>query len=444
MPRRLAPGLALCSLLLAGPARAQELVTLSQAVSDTLAHNPSLVRARASVQEADATRRESRANYFPHLVFSEVWQRSDQPVFAFGALLSARQFTQADFAVGRLNSPGATTLFTGRIGVHQLIFDGGGSRAGVEAATRGRDAVQAGADAVAADLTLAATRAYGKVLSADAARRAAATAVTSAAEDVRRAERRRDVGTATDADVLAMAVHAADMRQREIQADGDAAIARAELNRLMGAAIDRTYQVEEPPAPEAEAMAVDFAALAAEAERARPELIRATAERASAEAALKQARAVWYPAVSVDAGYQGDGLSFADRAGSWMVAGEVRWALSLGGAESARVAAAEAALASVRASETDARAAVRVDLFAALKRLEAARARLATGVTAVEQARESQRILRNRYDAGLAGVNDVLRAATAELDAEAQRIAALVDAITARAELMRALGRSAQ
>ena len=442
MLRRLAPGLALCSLLLPGPARAQALVTLSQAVSDTLANNPSLVRARASVQEAEATRREARANYFPHLVFSEAWQRSDQPVFAFGALLSSRQFTQADFAVDRLNSPGATSLFTGRIGVHQLIFDGGGSRAGVEAASRSRDAVQAGADAVAADLALAATRAYGKVLSADAAHRAAATAVTSADEDVHRAERRRDAGTATEADVLAMSVHAADMRQREIQAAGDAAIARAELNRLMGAAIDRTYQVEEPPAPEA--MAADVAALSAEGERSRPELIRATAERASAEAALKQARAVWYPAVSVDAGYQGDGLSFADRAGSWMVAGEVRWALSLGGAESARVAAAEAVRASTRASETDARAAIHVDVFAALKRLEAARARLATGVTAVSQARESQRILRNRFDAGLAGVNDVLRAATAELDAEAQRVAALVDAITARAEVMRALGRSAQ
>ena len=275
MLRRLAPGLALCGLLLPATARAQALVTLSQAVSDTLANNPALVRAQASVQEAEAARRNARASYFPHLVFSEAWQRSDQPVFAFGALLSARQFTAADFAVDRLNSPGATSLFTGRLGVHQLIFDGGGSRAAVEAASRDRDAAQAGADAIAADLALAATRAYGKVLSADAARRAAATAVTSAAEDVRHAERRRDAGTATDADVLALAVHAADMRQREIQAEGDAAVARAELNRLMGAPIDRTYLVEEPPAPEA--VSADVAALSAEAERARPELTRAQA-----------------------------------------------------------------------------------------------------------------------------------------------------------------------
>ena len=148
--------------------------------------------------------------------------------------------------------------------------------------------------------------------------------------------------------------------------------------------------------------------------------------------------------MSVDAGYQSDGLNFSDRAASWMVGGELRWALSIGGGESARVAAAEAVLSAARAAETDAKAAVHVEVFAAVKRLDAARARLATGVTAVEQARESERILRNRYDAGLASAGDVLRAATAELDADAQRVAALVDAITARAELTRALGRSPQ
>ena len=433
---------AVFTLSLSNPASAQDVVTLSQAVNAVLAHNPALEGARASVQEADANRRGARAHYFPQISFTESWQRSDQPVFAFGALLSAQRFTAADFAVDRLNSPGATNLFTSRIGVHQMIFDGGGSRAGVDAATRGRDAAQAGLDAAAADLALAATRAYGRVVSADAALRAAATAVASAQEDVHRAERRRDAGTATDADVLAMSVHEADMRQRQIQAEGDAAIARAELNRLMGAAIERTYQVQEPPAPDA--VTADIPALAAEADAARPALLRAAAERAAAEAAARQARAAWYPSVSVDAGYQSDGLNFSDRAASWMVGGELRWALSIGGGESARVAAAEAVLSAARAAETDAKAAVHVEVFAAVKRLDAARARLATGVIAVEQARESERILRNRYDAGLASAGDVLRAATAELDADAQRVAALVDAITARAELTRALGRSPQ
>src|SRR3990167_7826453 len=67
----------------------------------------------------------------------------------------------------------------------------------------------------------------------------------AAREDVARAERRRDAGTVTEADVLSLAVHVADLRQRTIQADGDAAILRAQLNRLMGAPVNGRFSVQE-------------------------------------------------------------------------------------------------------------------------------------------------------------------------------------------------------
>ena len=74
-------------------------------------------------------------------------------------------------------------------------------------------------------------------------------------------------------------------------------------------------------------------------------------------------------------------------------------------------------------------------------RLESARARLAVGRAAVAQSRESQRIIRDRYENGLAGVGDVLRAAQALLDAEMQQTAAEADVITGAAALDRAVGR---
>jgi outer membrane protein TolC len=77
----------------------------------------------------------------------------------------------------------------------------------------------------------------------------------------------------------------------------------------------------------------------------------------------------------------------------------------------------------------------------AFHQLENARARRAASAAAVDEARESQRITRDRFDAGLAPVNDVLRASTAVLDADADRIAALVDSIVAGAALRRAVGR---
>jgi outer membrane protein TolC len=61
--------------------------------------------------------------------------------------------------------------------------------------------------------------------------------------------------------------------------------------------------------------------------------------------------------------------------------------------------------------------------------------------SAIGQAREGQRIIRDRYDSGLADIVAVLRAAQAVLDAEAQAIAARVDLTVQHARLTAAVGR---
>ena len=81
-------------------------------------------------------------------------------------------------------------------------------------------------------------------------------------------------------------------------------------------------------------------------------------------------------------------------------------------------------------------------MISALRRVEASRARYDVGRATVDQARESQRIIRDRFEAGVAPVNDVLRASTALLDAEGHRVSALVDTMVAQAMLHRALGRA--
>jgi outer membrane protein TolC len=84
---------------------------------------------------------------------------------------------------------------------------------------------------------------------------------------------------------------------------------------------------------------------------------------------------------------------------------------------------------------------IEVDVRAALAQLAAARAREETGRATLTQARESQRIVRDRYESGLTTVTDVLRAAEATLDAEARATAAETDVILQSVALDRALGR---
>ena len=84
---------------------------------------------------------------------------------------------------------------------------------------------------------------------------------------------------------------------------------------------------------------------------------------------------------------------------------------------------------------------IEVEVRAALAQLMAAGAREEAGRTALAQARESQRIIRDRYETGLATVTDVLRAAEATLDAESRATAAELDVILQTVALERAMGR---
>jgi outer membrane protein TolC len=422
---------------------AQEPLTLESAVQTALARNAGLRAVRAGVSEADAQVDEAHSGWFPRISVAETWQRGDQPVFVFSSLLASRQFGPQNFAIDALNHPDPIGFYRTSIALEQLIFDAGRQRSAVDGAQSRRDIAQFSSDEAAAALVLATVQAYGRTLTADAAQRAAEAVLEAGREDLTRTSQRRDTGVASDADVLALVAHVADLQQRAIHHRGEAAVSRAELNRLMGAPIDREYQVAQPPDANAVVLAAtSVEVLLAEAERSRPELRRAASGQQLADAERRSARAALIPRVAAQAAFDISGTQFNDRASAWLIGAEVRWNLSLGGAEAARLRAATDARSRAAAEAEDRRAAVQVEVVTALRRLQAANARRTAGLAAVDQARESQRITRDRFEAGLATVTDVLRASSAVMDAESQRVSAVVDAMVSEATLRRALGRS--
>jgi outer membrane protein TolC len=427
-------------ILLAAPAHGQDVLTLEEATGRALAHNAGLRASEEDMAARHAQVAEARSAWFPRIAVSESWQRGDQPVFVFSSLLASRRFAGENFAIDALNHPDAISLHRTSIGIEQPLFDGR-QRAEVERARQVRDLAGLTLDETRAALAVTTAEAYGRIVAAEAARRAADSALQAARADRARAADRRDAGMATDADVLALDAHVASLVQRVVQAGADAAIALAELNRLMGAPVDQSYQVAEAPAPPTTSASSDVSALLTEAEAARPALRRATTLRQLAQTERRVARASRLPNVTAQAGVEVGGLRFDDRASSWLVGAEMRWSLSLGGAERARLRAASHAEARAAAEAEDARAAVHVEVMTALAEQRSAAARLEAGRAAVAQARESERIVRDRFEAGLASVTDLLRAQSASIDAVAGRTAASVDAMVSAARLARALGR---
>jgi outer membrane protein TolC len=401
-------------------------------------------REAASVELADLGLRqarlqvsEARAGFLPRVDVSEAWQRGDQPVFAFGSLLAQRRFTAADFDVNRLTRPDPLNNFRAAVTVEQTLFDGA-LRARLRMARLAHAVSERQRQRSERDAMTAAASAYGEVLRFEAMRQSAEAAEAAASADLERAERRRDAGLVTDADLLAVSVHLAEVRARRIGAAAEEQVARAELNLAMGAPLDSRFMLT--PVAEVDP-AEPLAGLETEALRARPDLQVAELRRELAESAVDQVRATFLPQVVFRGGLEWNGGNFGQRAQSWVIGTEIRLNVFAGLADRAQLARAAVArqTSDVRAREAADR--VRLEVRAAHARVEAARATVTVAESAIDQAREGQRIVRDRYDGGLADIVAVLRAAEALLDAEAQAIAASAALTVHHARLIAAVGR---
>jgi outer membrane protein TolC len=419
-------------------AHAQDRLTLQDAIGRTLQSNPAIRATEAGERIAAQDVAHARAGWLPRVDYVESWQRSNQPVFVFGSLLAQSRFGPANFAIDALNNPDAVANARGTLAVQQTVFDPG-LLARVRSAQLSHQVAALGADAARRDLVLATTRAYGQALVAAAAKRAAEAAVRAATEDRRRAAERRDAGLATDADVLSFDVHVSAMTARMLQADGDEQVARAALNDLVGAPLDTRYTLDEVSPAAADYGAAET--LEREALEKREQGRQAALQEQIAAAARSSARAAFLPSVSVQAGWEFDGRNWSGRETWWVAGVEMRWNLFNGLADRARLQSAHHGVTRAAAERSRVENAIRLDVRTALARLEAARARETTSRAAVDQAREAQRIIRERYDAGMAGVVDVLRAANALLDAETQRTSAQVDVFVSESALKWAVGR---
>ena len=208
----------------------------------------------------------------------------------------------------------------------------------------------------------------------------------------------------------------------------------------MGEPLSRMFSLDVAP----RAIDIDLtnpAGLEEEAVKSRPEVALAAQREQLAAATVAAARAAFLPQVAAQAGWELNGATWSSRSSSWLAGAVVRINLFRGLADKARLEEARQQ-ATRRAIEKDkAETMARLDVQIAIARLEAARASEAVGRAAADRARESHRIVRDRYESGLMDAAMLLRSADDLQQADALQIAARVNVLTATATLQRAIGR---
>jgi outer membrane protein TolC len=160
----------------------------------------------------------------------------------------------------------------------------------------------------------------------------------------------------------------------------------------------------------------------------RPELRQAALARELAESQATGARSTLYPQLTGRAAWEANRGRFVNQGGAnWYFGVGVRWNLFNGFADRARLEESAQTVAKSKANERETLAGVNLELRQAQASLTAAQQRIEVATATVAQAEESLRITKNRYEAGLTTVTDLLRTETALLDATTRRIAAIYD-----------------
>jgi outer membrane protein TolC len=419
----------------------QEVLSLRQAVDLALRSNPLVAAAGAGEKEAEARIHQARSGYMPRMQFSESFQRSNNPVFAFTSLLTQHQFSEGNFAVGRLNNPDALNNHQSRLMMEQVLFDARQTSRGVMAAHFTRQVAVEDTRRSRSDVVLHVLQTYFGVALAENNLEVARQSVASARADLVRAESIYQSGRSTHADVLALRVHLAAMHEQQIRASNELAVGRAALNDALGVSLDRAFELTTPLESRGAVPEASLEAYRRLATENRPEMRQADLAQRLAHTRQQIAGSAYWPEVVFQGNLETDRQNFSGKGGAyWFTAVTLRWTLWNGGETKARQQQAQFAETRAEALRRRSDSAIQLEVRKAYLDLKAAAQRIEAASAASAEAEEAYRIIQNRHESGLITVTELLRSETALAAARTRHLAAVYDHRVAAATLEYAAG----
>ena len=437
--------LIVAALAAAAPASAQPnppavQVTLEEAIQQGLAASQHLAELGALQQAADATVASRDAADRPIVAAQGGYTRTNHvDVFLIPVPGHPPQVVYPDIPDN----------YRTRLDLQWPIYTGGRTGALDRAARAEADASGEDLAAARADLRLEITRAFWALVTADETAdvlRRSIEAIDAHVSDLRT---RFGQGLIPPNDVSSAEAQQARERLLALEADNQRAIAEADLRRLTGN--ESAGRLEPNPGASAvpgsaASKTAEVAQLIASAFDARPER-RALSDRAkAAHDQIDAASAAWRPQLAVGGGYdyaRPNPRIFprtTDWRTSWDASVNVSWTIWDGGRRDAdrAVAIADAAALEARAADFD--RALTFEVRQRRLEFDSSVAAIGAADEEVRAAADAERVVGERYRAGVATSTDVLDAQVARLQAELDRTRAVADARLAQARLARATG----
>lgn len=410
-------------------------LTLPDLVDIALCRNPQTAAAWANARAAAADVGIARSGYLPtvDVAIGPTLSRSDS--FQSTGFIDANgNFVSGSSALTQVST-------SARLAVNYLLFDGGGRRAQVDAATaRQRVALADYADNAQA-VVLTTVTAWNSLAANRAVEAANIANVTFARQSRDLAAGRQRAGVATGADRLQAETSLAQAELTLIQTRGSVATSAAQLAVAVGLPPTQPLALApSAPLPGADLLRSGAQGLIAEAERLRPDLASARAQVDAAAANVRSAQSLGRPSLSTSVN---NSLSAIDRTiDRNVVSAGVSLSIPIFSGWNTRyqIAGARARLDQQAAIAEQARQQAGLDVYSNFIALDNALASLTTARTLIDSATLAADLAQGRYRAGVGTFADLLNAQSALASARQQQVQSEFNVRTANANLARAVG----
>jgi outer membrane protein TolC len=441
MPKK-SLSLALCGVLalpslaaVAGP------LSLDEAIRHALSQNLELRASDRQVQAADARADAARGAFLPQVGVRYLVRRSDNPLDAFADKLNTRTVDPAtDFTAQALNYPDASTLHATQLTVELPLYTGGRLIAGRREAGAYAEAARLGYERRLQTTAYNTLHAYRAAQAATNAVSIADDAVAAAREHADTTARLVRQGRIVASDRMTAELNLAAAESLREQAAHRLRLALEELRLTMGmpANAELTLPPWENPATPAAPPAT------AESERralaTRKDLKANEALLTASRTKITAARSAFHPQVGVVAAdsWYDDNAALNNKSQSIM--GVVSMNIFNGGRDWHGLSAAQRDTEQTELRLEGARQAARNEVRAAASRLHEATARRRIAEQSVDKARETVRLVKQRYGEGRTILIDLLMAERVLVEARNEELAASLGQELSTAQLQLAEG----
>lgn len=381
--------------------------TLAECVRLALAQSPSIEGAAAASAEATALRRSARGRFGPVV-------RVEANVLRWSSPFALPIDIPVPAPLGPLNVPpisvrDATTAQVSATVVQPLtglwtVYEGH------QALSLGEDAAHHQQRATQHDVVLAVADAYLQALEAERMTALAADQVRTIEAHVERARRFLERELIARNDVLEAEVRLAEARARQLQAEGGARLARANLAFQIGLPANEEVWPADLPVPSVAATTARNGAPPGGGSEERPELAAVRARVEQARAGVRVATSQMAPEVNAIFRMEHvEGVYFQPK-NAWFVGAQLSWNIWEWGSSYYAIDAARARARQAEAAETRAEEGLRLEAMQAEIELDTATAQLRVAHTTVTQAKQNLEIVERRFEQQAATSTDVLDA----------------------------------